>query len=96
MKAKQDSTVDVEELPEVVVNRCATRLAEERLIPVKAARDISDANDGPSTLHLDSIASGQRTLRGKFMVFIHARQRALTVFSVGLTLELSGRRPRTA
>src|SRR4026208_322944 len=58
VKTKQDRTVRVEELPEIVMSRCRFGLTEERLIPIEAARHISDSNDCPRALH--------RILRGNF------------------------------
>src|SRR5215472_9391294 len=51
VQTKQDRSIRVDDLPEVVVSRNRLRLAKQRLVPLKALRHISYANDRPYTLH---------------------------------------------
>ena len=54
VQAKQDRSVGIEDLPEVVVCRRHLLLAKQRLIPLEAAGNVGDADDGPSALHRDT------------------------------------------
>jgi hypothetical protein len=43
VKAKQDRSIRVEDLPEVIMGRGCFRLTEQSLIPLEAASNISNA-----------------------------------------------------
>ncbi len=51
MEAKQDGSVGIQDLTKVIVAWRRLRLAEERLVPLEAARDVAYANDGPCAFH---------------------------------------------
>ena len=51
VEAEQDSSIRIQDLAEVVMARSRLGLAEERLVPLEAGRDISYANDRPGTFH---------------------------------------------
>jgi hypothetical protein len=54
MKTEQDSSIRVEDLPEVVMGGSRLRLAEERLVPLQATGNVADANDRPRSFHRSS------------------------------------------
>ena len=49
--ADQDRSILVEDLPEVVMTRICFGLAEQRLVPLEAGRDIGHPDDRPCTPH---------------------------------------------
>src|SRR4051794_20410966 len=51
VKAEQDSTVGIQDLPKVVMGRKGSRLTEQRLVPLEAARHIANSQDRPRALH---------------------------------------------
>ena len=51
VKAEQDSSIRIEDLPKVFMGRKGDRLPEERLIPFEAGRHVSYADDRPRALH---------------------------------------------
>jgi hypothetical protein len=51
MKAEQDRSIRIQDLAKVVVGRKHLGLAEERLVPFEAGRDIACANGRPHTFH---------------------------------------------
>src|SRR3954454_8502551 len=51
VKAEQDRSIRVEDLPEVVMGGSRLRQAQQRLVPLEAARHIANANDGPRASH---------------------------------------------
>ena len=54
MKAKQNSSIRILNLAEVIMARRSLGLAEECLIPSQTAGDVADANDCPSAFHYGS------------------------------------------
>src|SRR5262245_52595000 len=51
VETKQDRSIRVDDLPEVVVGRSRLRQAKQRLVPFEALGHVSDANDRPRALH---------------------------------------------
>jgi hypothetical protein len=51
MEAEQDGPIRIQDLTEVVMGRRRLGLAKERLVPVKAARNVAYADDRPCTFH---------------------------------------------
>src|SRR5215470_20303297 len=51
VKAEQDRSVRVEDLPEIVMGRRRLRLTEQRLVPLEAASHITYPDDRPRALH---------------------------------------------
>ncbi len=51
VEAEHDSSVRVEDLPEVVMGRKGSGLTEQSLVPFVAARDIGYPYDCPCSLH---------------------------------------------
>ena len=51
VEAEQDSSICLEDLPEIVMSRKGRRLAEQRLVPSEAARHVAYTYDGPRALH---------------------------------------------
>src|ERR1700683_2828918 len=51
VEAKQDRSIRVEDLPEVIVTGSRRRQAKERLVPLETGGHIGDANDRPRTPH---------------------------------------------
>src|SRR6185437_1098333 len=51
VEAKQDRAIRVEQLPPVVMRRLRFRLTEQRLVPLEAARNVGNTNDGPCAFH---------------------------------------------
>jgi hypothetical protein len=47
VQTEQDRSVGIDDLTEIVVGRSRSRQAEQRLVPRKAERDVSDADDRP-------------------------------------------------
>src|SRR5262245_52575330 len=62
VKAKQDRSIGVEDLPEIVMSGVRFRLAKQRLIPFATVSNIRNANNFPGPLHrtlLQSDAAAQ-------------------------------------
>ena len=57
VKAEQNGSIGIQQLAKVVVPRRGLRLAEERLIPSEAARDVADADDRPGAFQ-DNLRGG--------------------------------------
>jgi hypothetical protein len=55
MEAEQDGSIRIQDLTEVVMARKRLDLAEERLVPLEATRDVSYANDRPCAFHRISV-----------------------------------------
>ena len=51
VKAEQDRSIRVEDLPEVVMGGSRQRQAKQRLVSLEAARHIPNANDRPRASH---------------------------------------------
>src|SRR6478672_2475309 len=51
VKAKQDRSIGVQDLPEVIMSGIHFRLAKQRLIPLEAASNICNSDDCPSAFH---------------------------------------------
>ena len=51
METKQDCPVRVNDLAKIIMSRRRLRLSKQRLIPLEAASNISNADDCPRTLH---------------------------------------------
>ena len=51
VKAKQDRSVRIDDLPEIIVAGSRLRQAKQRLVPFEAMGHVSDANDRPGALH---------------------------------------------
>ena len=51
MEAEQDSSIRIEDLTKVGMGRLCLGLAEERLIPFEAARNIAYTDDRPGAFH---------------------------------------------
>src|ERR1051326_3301296 len=51
VEAEQDSSICIEELPEVVVGRERSWLTEQRLVPLEAAQHVAYPYDRPRALH---------------------------------------------
>ena len=54
VEAEQDSSVRIENLPEVIMGRKGSRLTEQRLVPAEALRHIAYPYNRPGALHLVS------------------------------------------
>ena len=50
VKAEQDRSIRVEDLPEVVVGGSSLWQAKQRLVPLEAATHIANPNDRPGAL----------------------------------------------
>src|SRR4030095_7785556 len=55
VKTEQDSSIRIEDLPKVLVVGRRSRLTEQRLVPLEAARHVAYANDRPRALHCVSL-----------------------------------------
>ena len=51
VEAEQDGSIRIQDLTKVVMSRSRLRLAEERLIPFEAARNVANADDRPGAFH---------------------------------------------
>jgi hypothetical protein len=51
VKAKQDRSIRINDLTEVVMGRSRLRQPKQRLVPLEAASHIANANDRPGALH---------------------------------------------
>src|SRR5262249_60055505 len=51
VKAEQDRSIRVEDLPEVVMGRSRLGQVKQRLVPIEALRHVSYANDRPRAPH---------------------------------------------
>ena len=51
MKAEQDRSIRVEDLTEVVMSGLCLWLAEQRLVPLAAGRNVAYADDRPCAFH---------------------------------------------
>jgi len=51
VEAEQHSSIRIEDLTPVVMGRMRLVLAEERLVPFKAARNVPHADDCPDAFH---------------------------------------------
>src|SRR5216684_6868062 len=51
VEAEQDSSICIEDLPEVIMGRKGSRLTEQRLVPFEAARHVAYPYDRPRALH---------------------------------------------
>jgi hypothetical protein len=54
VETEQDSSIRIEDLTKVGMRRLCLGLAEERLVPFEAARNITYADDRPYAFHLIS------------------------------------------
>ena len=54
VEAEQDSSVPIQDLPEVVMGRRSSGLTEQRLVPAEALRHVAYPYDRPGALHLVS------------------------------------------
>jgi hypothetical protein len=50
-EAEQDSSIRIEDLPKVIMGRRGSRLTEQRLVPLEAARHVAYPYDRPRALH---------------------------------------------
>jgi hypothetical protein len=51
VEAEKDSSIRIEDLTKVIMDRSCLGLAEERLVPLAAGRHIAYADDRPRTFH---------------------------------------------
>src|SRR4029077_4612714 len=51
VETKQDSSIGIEDLPKVIMRRKDSRLTEQRLVPLEAARHVAYTYDRPRALH---------------------------------------------
>ena len=51
VEAEQDGSIRIEDLTKVIVTRGRRGLAEERLVPSEAARNVAYADDRPDAFH---------------------------------------------
>src|SRR4051812_24715366 len=51
VEAEQDGSIRIQDLAEVVMTRRRLRLAEERLVPADAARNVAHTDDRPRAFH---------------------------------------------
>jgi hypothetical protein len=56
VETEQDGSIRIQDLAKVVMGRRGLGLAEERLIPFEAARNVLYADDRPCTFHCTSFA----------------------------------------
>jgi hypothetical protein len=55
VETEQDGSIRIQDLTKVVMGRGRLGLAEERLIPFEAARNVAYADDRPSAFHRISV-----------------------------------------
>ena len=73
VKAEQNSSIRIDDLPEVVMRRRCLRQTEQRLVPVAARRHISHRYDRPGTPHvLLKLPSNEFPLRNLSVLCISA------------------------
>jgi hypothetical protein len=51
VKAEQDRSIRIEDLPEVIMGGSRLRQAKQRLVPFEAAKHIANPNNRPDTPH---------------------------------------------
>src|SRR5262249_32147188 len=75
VEAKQNRSIRIEDLAPVVMARSCLGLAEERLVPFEAARNVPYADDGPYAFHLEILDIILRSFGQSFFLSISPRQR---------------------
>jgi len=65
VNAKQDRSICVQDLPKVIMSGSRFRWAEQRLIPLKAASNISNADDCPGRFIASSCSLTLGLARGE-------------------------------
>jgi hypothetical protein len=71
VEAEQDRSVRIEELTEIGMGRSGLELAEERLVPLEAARHVAYADDRPEAFHGISSRRLERKWKGDADVLHH-------------------------
>jgi hypothetical protein len=75
VKAKQGSTIRIQDLTPMVMARSRFGLAEERLVPLKAFWNVTYADDRPYSFHLEILDIILRSFGQSFFLSISPRQR---------------------